>query len=53
MVYEDNVREHLTDLRLQLQDLRRRGSATDEAVGILEERVERLERELGHKGGME
>lgn len=53
MVYEDDVREHLTDLRLQLQDLKKRGEEASEAVGILEERVERLERRLRHKGGME
>lgn len=51
MIYGDNLQDHITDLYLQVQDLKKRGIKADEAVRGLEQRIEAMERKLNHKGG--
>lgn len=51
MTYEDTLQDHITDLYLQVQDLKKRGIKADEAIRGLERRIEKLERKLQHKGG--
>ena len=53
MTHDDTLEEQLVELRLQVDDLRRDGISVDEAILMLEHRIERLERKLHHKGGAE
>lgn len=49
MTYADTLEEQLVELRLQVDDLRRDGVSVDEAILMLEHRIEKLERKLNHK----
>lgn len=51
MTHADTLEEQLVELRLQVDDIERNGAAFADAVKTLEERIERLERKLSHKGG--
>ena len=51
MIYEDNLRDRLTDLLLLVHDLKRQGEGARDAIAGLEERIDMLEKKLSHKGG--
>lgn len=52
MTYEDTLQDHITDLYLQVQDLKKRGIKADEAIRGLERRIDALERRIERIDGM-